>query len=75
MIGITVEPVSVCPSSSIGKVLDISELAGIGSESLVRATSGAGCLLLTGMVSAWGSGRIDGQVRSVSGAGLVRLYG
>ena len=46
-----------------------------GSESPVQTASGAGYLLLTGMVSARGSGRIDGQVRSVSGAGRVRLCG
>ena len=32
-------------------------------------------LLLTGMVSIRGSGRIDGQVTSVSEAGRVRLCG
>ena len=37
----------------------ISELT--SSEGSVRAPSGAGYLLLTGMVSALGSGRIDGQ--------------
>ena len=46
-----------------------------GSESPVRDESGAGCLLLTGMVSARDSVRIDGLVMSVSGKGRVRLCG
>ena len=50
-----------------------SELTCCGSS--VRATSGARCLLLTGMVSARGNGHIDGQVTSVSRAGSVRLCG
>ena len=54
---------SACPVAQYGR-RSTSELA--GRESSVRAASGARCLLLTGMVSVRGSGRIDGQVRSVS---------
>ena len=46
-----------------------------GSESPVQTALGAGYLLLIGMVSARGSGRIDGQVTPVSGADRVRLCG
>ena len=45
-----------------------------GCEGPVRTASGAGYLLMTGMVSAWGSGRIDDQVTLVSGTSRVRLY-
>ena len=45
------------------------------SENPFRLASGAGCFLLTGMVSARDSGPIDGQMTPVSGTGRVRLCG
>ena len=58
------------PVRSMGLVCELT-----GCEGPVRTASGAGYLLMTGMVSARGSGRIDGQVTSMSGTGRVRLCG
>ena len=61
-----------CLRSSFGRVLDFKLT---GSESPVRAASGAGYLLTSGMVSGRAAGVFMSRRRQLSGAGRFRLCG